>query len=763
MACQMTNDSTSRGIWRRIALTVVFICFLFNITSALPKKLHTHLTGFGCHSASKSIFANEPVSSSVTDAPLWVQQTPQGLIFQDDNETLNVTINSSSGDWMANSCKRTKRKHLTPIEGIYGVYKVPSGSLWVLITSSDVTFENQYTQIRRVEGLELVHVPNPYTQLTQRQVKEQARQVRLLRQALRHHTFFFTRRGTKSDMTRTLQHSILWKQQYDAPLVPDSRFFWNEPCTQSIRQDDNLLSRHVIPVTSAFVGVQANITFDSKDSNYSYDEVLISRRSRFRAGTRFTKRGADHTGAVANYAETEQQCWLYHQNLHLQQVSSHVQTRGSIPLRWSSPTDIKTYRPRVRIGTNPLAQARAVQQHVVGELIRYGSSMNDCLKYPQLLFLNLIDKKEDQGRLGRSFDSVLRAVLDVLSNSTKEDNQHNQLSPDSVEHVWFDFHAEVKHGNWARLGSLLNDIKPTLDQQGYFCAIPTSNEGWNVLRIQRGVIRTNCMDCLDRTNVVQSIFGRYMLYEQLTNVRNGKKRILPTDNAKTFRVNSMAIPWSSGEVSHRLLWADNADAISRLYAGTPALKGDFTRTGKRTKKGALDDGMNSLQRYYLNNFLDADRQEGMDLLTGHADFSMDDSVDPDEVRNTALSMLLSSSDEKQIAKRRRLATSSALELRWLPGDLQSHMKSHAWGVNKETKETLEAMEQRAASDDPWWVAEETSSGENSDEEVDPAIGTNVGTWHLIGAIAAAIQAPGVTAASIVCMLGFTNTDKKNGR
>ena len=72
------------------------------------------------------------------------------------------------------------------------------------------------------------------------------------------------------------------------------------------------------------------------------------------------------------------------------------------------------------------------------------------------------------------------------------------------------------------------------------------------------------------------------------------------------------------------LWADNADAISRLYAGTPALKGDFTRTGKRTRRGALDDGMNSLQRYYLNNFIDADRQEGIDLLVGDAEFNSDD-------------------------------------------------------------------------------------------------------------------------------------------
>ena len=29
-----------------------------------------------------------------------------------------------------------------------------------------------------------------------------------------------------------------------------------------------------------------------------------------------------------------------------------------------------------------------------------------------------------------------------------------------------------------------------------------------VLRVQRGVVRTNCMDNLDRTNVVQSVLAR---------------------------------------------------------------------------------------------------------------------------------------------------------------------------------------------------------------------------------------------------------------
>lgn len=48
--------------------------------------------------------------------------------------------------------------------------------------------------------------------------------------------------------------------------------------------------------------------------------------------------------------------------------------------------------------------------------------------------------------------------------------------------------------------------------------------------------------------------------------------------------------------------------MSTQYSGTGALKTDFTRTGKRTKLGALRDGLNSLTRYYKNNFTDGYRQ-----------------------------------------------------------------------------------------------------------------------------------------------------------
>lgn len=51
-------------------------------------------------------------------------------------------------------------------------------------------------------------------------------------------------------------------------------------------------------------------------------------------------------------------------------------------------------------------------------------------------------------------------------------------------------------------------IKPTVSQQGSF---RTRGELGRVRSQQKGTIRTNCIDCLDRTNVVQGMMGRKAL------------------------------------------------------------------------------------------------------------------------------------------------------------------------------------------------------------------------------------------------------------
>jgi hypothetical protein len=43
---------------------------------------------------------------------------------------------------------------------------------------------------------------------------------------------------------------------------------------------------------------------------------------------------------------------------------------------------------------------------------------------------------------------------------------------------------------------------------GYFGLKLQDNKQIEVFRRQKGIIRTNCIDCLDRTNFIQSLFSK---------------------------------------------------------------------------------------------------------------------------------------------------------------------------------------------------------------------------------------------------------------
>jgi phosphatidylinositol 4-phosphatase len=61
-----------------------------------------------------------------------------------------------------------------------------------------------------------------------------------------------------------------------------------------------------------------------------------------------------------------------------------------------------------------------------------------------------------------------------------------------------------------------------------------------------------------------------------------------------------------------IVWADHADSIANAYAGSGALKSDFTRTGMRTRQGLFEDGVKSVLRYIKNNHFDGPRQVSLD-------------------------------------------------------------------------------------------------------------------------------------------------------
>ena len=78
----------------------------------------------------------------------------------------------------------------------------------------------------------------------------------------------------------------------------------------------------------------------------------MSRRSRYRAGTRYFRRGIDHEGHVANFVETEQILFVDEPSQdggdEASVQLSFVQIRGSVPLFWAEINTLR-YKPDLQI------------------------------------------------------------------------------------------------------------------------------------------------------------------------------------------------------------------------------------------------------------------------------------------------------------------------------------------------------------------------------------------------------------------------------
>lgn len=205
------------------------------------------------------------------------------------------------------------------------------------------------------------------------------------------------------------------------------------------------------------------------------------------------------------------------------------------------------------------------------------------MHYGKLVLVNLIDHRGAE-------DEMEKAFAQVVSRSGSPNERYEA----------FDFHAECKKMRWDRLNILIDRLAHEQDEFGVFHL-----RSGTLISTQDGVFRTNCIDCLDRTNVVQSMLAKRSLQLILT-----KLGILYSGQTLEGVGGGMIDLFKN-------VWADNADLISIQYSGTGALKTDFTRTGKRTKQGLLKDGINSLTRYYKNNFNDGFRQDAIDLFLGN--------------------------------------------------------------------------------------------------------------------------------------------------
>lgn len=280
-----------------------------------------------------------------------------------------------------------------------------------------------------------------------------------------------------------------------------------------------------------------------RSSEKRFDITVISRRSVKRAGLRYLRRGIDDDGYAANFVETEQILSPVDSDDESAQVFSFTQIRGSIPLFFKqSPYSLK---PAPVIQHSEEANYQALRKHFNMLRKHYGA----------VQIVNLVEKHGVEASIGQQYEAGVKRL-------------NEESGPDEVvPFEWFDFHSVCRGMKFERVSELLDILGRQLEDLD--STVETNGE---VVTSQKGVFRTNCMDCLDRTNVCQSSFAKFMLDRQLAKLGFDMSAQKDQENS-----------WFN------TLWADNGDSISKQYASTAAMKGDYTRTRKRDYRGALTD------------------------------------------------------------------------------------------------------------------------------------------------------------------------------
>ncbi|XP_043279076.1 synaptojanin-1 [Venturia canescens] len=472
--------------------------------------------------------------------------SPHSLILEHRNRKDTVLFESQAVAVLSAQETESLKAQYTKLLDAYGclgVLQLNAGEntllYLVLVTGCFSVGKIGESEIFRITQTHFV--PLHYTQGNEDRVSE-------VRKVLNSGTFYFSWSSGQAE-DRPALDITLGAQRRCKSSITDNRFFWNRMLHIHLLRYGVNTSHWLLKAMCGSVEIRTVYV-----GHRQARAVVVSRLSCERAGTRFNVRGTNDDGHVANFVETEQAIYLDNE------VTSYVQTRGSVPLFWEQP-GIQVGSHKVKISRGVETAAPAFDRHLSLIKKRYGQQV-----IVNLLGSSLIGSKEGEAMLSQMF------------------HRRHTLSPHTdVPHVLFDYHQECRGGNMKNLSKLKAKVEKYLDSFSLFYAI-----GNSVMSEQIGTIRTNCLDCLDRTNCVQTFFALEILGKQLALLKLMEKQQMVSRFEEVFRQ----------------MWINNGNEVSKIYAGTGAIQGS----------SKLMDGARSAARTIQNNLLDSSKQEAIDIL-----------------------------------------------------------------------------------------------------------------------------------------------------
>lgn len=193
--------------------------------------------------------------------------------------------------------------------GLLGFIRFTGAYYMLLVTKRSAVAVIGGHYIYQIDGTELVSLTDPSTRSKLDRDPEEARFIGVLNNLDLTHSFYFS---YSYDITRTLQHNILRERHALEKGHPDNiardyntMFVWNHYLLRPVPVELRTTYDWCMPIIHGFVdqastqrhvlGELRLLTLCAEISNYgrSIHITIIARRSRFFAGARFLKRGAN--------------------------------------------------------------------------------------------------------------------------------------------------------------------------------------------------------------------------------------------------------------------------------------------------------------------------------------------------------------------------------------------------------------------------------------------------------------------------------------
>ncbi|KAF5931689.1 hypothetical protein HYC85_027860 [Camellia sinensis] len=524
-------------------------------------------------------------------------------------------------------------KFVTTCYGIVGFVKFLGPYYMLLITKRRKIGTICGHAVYAISKSEMIPVPNSTVQSNMDYSKNENRYKKLLCSVDLTKDFFFS---YSYHVMHSLQKNL--SNRETGQILYETMFVWNDFLTRGIHNHLKNTLWTVALVYGFFKQITSRLPLTSFVVKLSVSErdlklTLIARRSRHYAGTRYLKRGVNKKGRVANDVETEQILFEEVPEGCPMQISSVVQNRGSIPLFWSQETSRLNIKPDIICMEDNNYQATRL--HFENLVKRYENP---------IIILNLIKTREKKPR-----ESILRAefakAIAFINKDLTEENRlkflHWDLNKYSKSKATDVLSLLGKVAAYALnlTGFFYCQVAPTSGTQGllnwsYFenndnsdCYVQNfcddtkkdadketrdnsssidagGNHYGKLPKFQKGVLRTNCIDCLDRTNVAQYAYGLVALGHQLYELGLVDEPNMDMDSP---------LPDDLMRVYETM-----GDTLALQYGGSAAHNKIFSRRRGQWKAATQSqEFFRTLQRYYSNAYMDAEKQDAINVFLGH--------------------------------------------------------------------------------------------------------------------------------------------------